>query len=95
LLKQKAVKRGALSDDFETEVLEDLQFNIVRGFYSAGKNIRVKDQVKPDLIVNSAGQDNHYSDPITSMNFSARGYADLTTLLKSDIAVVLEGGYSI
>jgi len=49
---------------------------------------------KPELIINSAGQDNHYSDPITNMNFSARGYAELTTLLQADIAV-LEGGYSI
>ncbi|MGD2271815.1 MAG: histone deacetylase [Desulfobacterales bacterium] len=49
---------------------------------------------KPDLIINSAGQDNHYSDPITNMNFSAQGYATLTDLLKADIAV-LEGGYSI
>ncbi len=49
---------------------------------------------KPDLIINSAGQDNHYSDPITNMNFSAQGYAELTALLKADIAV-LEGGYSI
>ncbi len=49
---------------------------------------------KPDLIINSAGQDNHYSDPITNMNFSARGYARLTELLKADIAV-LEGGYAI
>jgi acetoin utilization deacetylase AcuC-like enzyme len=49
---------------------------------------------KPQLIINSAGQDNHYSDPITNMNISAQGYAALTTLLKADIAV-LEGGYSI
>ncbi len=28
---------------------------------------------KPDIIVNSAGQDNHYADPITNMNFSAQG----------------------
>jgi hypothetical protein len=49
---------------------------------------------QPQLIVNSAGQDNHYSDPITNMNFSARGYAELTALLKPHIAV-LEGGYSI
>jgi acetoin utilization deacetylase AcuC-like enzyme len=49
---------------------------------------------KPDLIINSAGQDNHYSDPITNMNFSAKGYAKLTEMLKADIAV-LEGGYSI
>ncbi|MGD9085050.1 MAG: histone deacetylase, partial [Desulfobacterales bacterium] len=49
---------------------------------------------EPDIIINSAGQDNHYTDPITNMNFSAQGYAELTALLKPDIAV-LEGGYSI
>ena len=49
---------------------------------------------KPDLVINSAGQDNHYSDPITNMQFSAQGYARLNELLKPDIAV-LEGGYSI
>jgi acetoin utilization deacetylase AcuC-like enzyme len=49
---------------------------------------------KPDLIINSAGQDNHYSDPITNMNFSAQGYAILTEMLQPDIAV-LEGGYAI
>ncbi len=54
----------------------------------------ILDDFKPQLIINSAGQDNHYSDPITNMNFSAQGYAELTSLLKADIAV-LEGGYSI
>jgi acetoin utilization deacetylase AcuC-like enzyme len=54
----------------------------------------ILDDFKPQLIINSAGQDNHYSDPITNMNFSAQGYAKLTSLLKADIAV-LEGGYSI
>jgi hypothetical protein len=49
---------------------------------------------KPDLIINSAGQDNHYSDPITNMKFTAQGYAVLNDRLKPDIAV-LEGGYSI
>jgi acetoin utilization deacetylase AcuC-like enzyme len=49
---------------------------------------------QPDLIINSAGQDNHFTDPITSMNFTAHGYAELTDLLQPDIAV-LEGGYSI
>ncbi|MCD6430743.1 MAG: histone deacetylase [Deltaproteobacteria bacterium] len=52
------------------------------------------DDFKPDLIINSAGQDNHYSDPITNMNFSAQGYARLNEKLNPDIAV-LEGGYSI
>lgn len=54
----------------------------------------ILEDFKPDIIINSAGQDNHYSDPITNMNFTAQGYAKLTTLLDPDIAV-LEGGYSI
>ncbi len=52
------------------------------------------DEFKPELVINSAGQDNHYTDPITNMCFSAQGYAELTRRLKPDIAV-LEGGYSI
>ena len=51
-------------------------------------------EFQPELIINSAGQDNHYSDPITNMNFSAQGYAALTERLQPDIAV-LEGGYAI
>jgi len=54
----------------------------------------ILEDFKPDLIVNSAGQDNHFTDPLTNMYFSAKGYADLTALLKPHIAV-LEGGYSI
>lgn len=49
---------------------------------------------KPDLIINAAGQDNHYSDPLTMMNITARGYAELTSRLDPDI-IILEGGYSI
>lgn len=47
-----------------------------------------------DYVINAAGQDNHFSDPLTNMNFSAQGYAKLTEMLNPDI-VVLEGGYSI
>jgi len=67
-----------------------------KGFLYTIKNVvmPVLEDFKPDIIINSAGQDNHYSDPITNMNFSAQGYADLTEMLKPDIAV-LEGGYSI
>ena len=54
----------------------------------------ILEDYKPDVIINSAGQDNHYSDPITNMNFTAQGYAKLTEKLNPDIAV-LEGGYSI
>ena len=51
-------------------------------------------QWEPDYVINAAGQDNHFSDPITNMSFSAQGYAQLTELLAPDL-VVLEGGYSI
>jgi len=54
----------------------------------------ILDEFQPDLIVNSAGQDNHYTDPITDMRFSAQGYARLNDGLAPHIAV-LEGGYSI
>uniref|UniRef100_A0A832A3R6 Hydantoinase/oxoprolinase family protein n=1 Tax=Desulfacinum infernum TaxID=35837 RepID=A0A832A3R6_9BACT len=50
LLSHKAVREGATPDDLETEVLEKLQFNMVRGFYTTGKYYRVKVQVKPGLI---------------------------------------------
>ncbi|MDY6791929.1 MAG: hydantoinase/oxoprolinase family protein [Thermodesulfobacteriota bacterium] len=50
LLKQKALQRGADPDHIEMEVLETMQFNMVRGFSASGKNIRVKVQVKPGLI---------------------------------------------
>lgn len=49
---------------------------------------------KADIVVNSAGQDNHFTDPITNMAISAQGYATLNRMLNPDIAV-LEGGYSI
>lgn len=54
----------------------------------------ILDEFKPDLVINSAGQDNHYTDPITNMHFTAQGYATLNDRLSPDIAV-LEGGYSI
>ncbi len=54
----------------------------------------ILEDFKPDIIINSAGQDNHYSDPLTNMNFTAKGYATLNERLNPDIAV-LEGGYSI
>lgn len=50
LLEAKAIARGANPDYLETEVLEALQFNMVRGFSTTGKNIRIKVQVKPGLI---------------------------------------------
>ena len=54
----------------------------------------ILEEYEPDIVINSAGQDNHYTDPLTNMNFSAQGYALLNERLNPDIAV-LEGGYSI
>ena len=59
LLEQKAMKIGSHMEDIEIEVVEDMEFNMVRGFNTTGKNIRVKVQVKPGLI--------HGYDPIAGM----------------------------
>ncbi|HWP96351.1 MAG TPA: histone deacetylase [Syntrophomonadaceae bacterium] len=52
------------------------------------------EEFQPDIVINSAGQDNHYSDPLANMSFTAQGYAVLNQKLRPDIAV-LEGGYSV
>ncbi|MDD2402300.1 MAG: histone deacetylase [Clostridia bacterium] len=54
----------------------------------------VLSEFKPELIINSAGQDNHFTDPLANMLVTAQGYAKLTEELKPDLAV-LEGGYAI
>jgi N-methylhydantoinase A/oxoprolinase/acetone carboxylase beta subunit len=50
LLRAKALARGANPDYLEMEIVESQQFNMVRGFSTSGKNIRVLVQVKPGLI---------------------------------------------
>lgn len=57
LLKAKAISRGANPDYLQMEVIEEQEFNMVRGFRTSGKNIRIRVQVKPGLI--------HGYDPIT------------------------------
>jgi hypothetical protein len=54
----------------------------------------ILDEFEPELIVNSAGQDNHFTDPITNMRLTAKGYAEMSSIINPDIAV-LEGGYAI
>lgn len=54
----------------------------------------ILEDFKPELVVNSAGQDNHFTDPLAEMAFTAQGYAQLNSKLAPDIAV-LEGGYSV
>ncbi len=50
LLRQKALQKGANPEHLEMDVHEEIQFNMVRGFNTTGKNIRVKVQIKPGLI---------------------------------------------
>ncbi|RUM34565.1 MAG: histone deacetylase [Archaeoglobus sp.] len=58
---------------------------------------------RPELIAISAGQDNHFTDPLTSLALTARGYAELmkrTKKLAEELCdgkmfAVLEGGYSV
>lgn len=65
--------------------------------------VPVAHQFHPDIILVSAGQDNHYTDPLTGLALTAGGYADLMgearqlarTLCGGRIVVVLEGGYSV
>ena len=54
----------------------------------------ILEEFQPELIINSAGQDNHFTDPLANMKFTAQGYGKLTEKLKPDI-VVLEGGYAV
>jgi N-methylhydantoinase A/oxoprolinase/acetone carboxylase beta subunit len=50
LLRAKALARGANPDLLEMEVVEKSAFNMVRGFQTTGRNLRVRAQVKPGLI---------------------------------------------
>ena len=52
------------------------------------------EEFRPDVVINSAGQDNHFTDPLANMRLSAQGYAALNAAINPDICV-LEGGYSI
>ena len=49
-LRERAHRLGARDSDIEMEIVEDQEFNMVRGYYATGKNIRLKAQVKPGLI---------------------------------------------
>lgn len=50
LVKKSALSLGASIEEIEAEIVEESSFNMVRGFYTIGKNMRIKAQVKPGLI---------------------------------------------
>jgi N-methylhydantoinase A len=49
-LRQRAEKLGADPQDLDMEVTEAQEFNMINDFYTTGKNIRAKIQIKPGLI---------------------------------------------
>jgi N-methylhydantoinase A/oxoprolinase/acetone carboxylase beta subunit len=54
LLKQNAHKLGS-DETVDVEITEAESFNMVRGFFTSGKNIRVKAQIKPGLVALNRG----------------------------------------
>jgi acetoin utilization deacetylase AcuC-like enzyme len=63
----------------------------------------VVDEFRPEFVAVSAGQDNHFTDPITGLALTARGYAELMRVAveiserycDGRLVAVLEGGYSV
>ena len=49
LLKRKAMELGAKEDEIEAEIVEESSFNMVDGFFTKGKNMRVEAQIRPGL----------------------------------------------
>ena len=50
LLNEAALSMGMDRATIETEITEESSFNMVRGFSTSGKNIRIKAQIKPGHI---------------------------------------------
>ena len=47
LFRSAALSMGVKKEDIESEISEESSFNMVEGFFTKGKNIRVKAQIKP------------------------------------------------
>jgi N-methylhydantoinase A len=60
-LRERAVKMGAMDKDIDIEIVEDQEFNMVREYRTTGKNIRIKAQIKPGLLVNTRQEDKKIS----------------------------------
>jgi len=65
--------------------------------------IPLTQQFKPDIICISAGYDAYFNDPLASLEFTIKTYADATRIVKDmaekvcdgRIVIVLEGGYNL
>lgn len=58
LLKQFAVSKAMNEQEFEVEITEESSFNMVRGFSTSGKNIRLKAQIKPGHLLTLRSESN-------------------------------------
>ena len=50
LIKERAQNIWTSPGNMDAEITEESSFNMVRGFSTSGKDIRVKAQIKPGLI---------------------------------------------
>lgn len=65
--------------------------------------VPLAEEFNPDVLVIQAGQDNHFTDPITNLGITARGYSKMmdiavenaSKLCEEKIISVLSGGYGI
>lgn len=58
LLSKKIQGFSSTYSTNEIEFIEENSFNMVRGFFTSGRNIRVRAQIKPGLIYRIGGNDN-------------------------------------
>jgi hypothetical protein len=72
LLRDKARACGAASDDLDLEVVEALEFNMVRGFHTTGKNIRVRVQVRPGLVAGAEAIADALASDLSRVPLAAR-----------------------
>ncbi len=56
IVKDSAIKIGAAADTIEAEIVESNSFNMIKGFSSASRNIRVRAQIAPGLIYDLKGE---------------------------------------
>jgi N-methylhydantoinase A/oxoprolinase/acetone carboxylase beta subunit len=58
LLYENAKRQGADSLEIEPDITEEQSYNMVRGFYTVGRNMRIKVQMKPGLLYKIRGVEN-------------------------------------
>ncbi len=56
IVREGAIQLGADPDSIDAEIVESNSFNMVKGYSSASKNIRVRAQVTPGLIYTLEGE---------------------------------------